>query len=264
MMPFKISVITSTFNAVATIRDCINSILAQRYNNVEYIIIDGGSTDGTLDVIKEYEAAFSGHLRWISEKDKGIYDAWNKGIALSTGDWICFVGGDDLLLDDALENYAGLINNRPQVNFVSSQALLVRQDLTAIRKIGQPWSDHMRYFNCVTHVGSMHAKALFTLKGLYDIKYRISGDYEFFLRCRDIIKPHFMPVITAKIREGGISGRQIFRVAKESLAAKLENKSQSRVMCYWHYMLTIVKYYVRESFLGKWFLSRSNINDEVV
>ena len=87
-----ISIITVSYNAVKTIEDTIVSVLGQTYSNIEYIIIDGGSTDGTLDIIKKYEDKIT---YWVSEPDKGIYDAMNKGILKATGDYLFFLGADD-------------------------------------------------------------------------------------------------------------------------------------------------------------------------
>lgn len=84
----KISLVTVTFNSVVTFRDTIQSVLSQSYSDIEYIIIDGASEDNTVDIVKEYEPLFEGRLRWISEKDQGLYDAMNKGIHMATGDII--------------------------------------------------------------------------------------------------------------------------------------------------------------------------------
>lgn len=247
----KISIITSTYNAESTLEGCILSILSQTYLNIEYIIIDGDSTDGTLGIVKKYENEFNGRLKWISEKDNGIYDAWNKGIALSSGDWITFVGGDDILLADAMDNYIKEINENPGINFISSRVLLVKNNLMPIRVIGQPWSEKMRIFCCIAHVGSLHSRELFNMNGQFDTAFRISGDYDFLLRCLTFIKPYFTPVQTAKIREGGISGRQIFKVASETLKAKTNNNIRSTLMCYLDFVKMIVKYYVRVKILNK-------------
>ena len=78
----KISVITTTYNSAKTLRDTFDSVLGQNYNNLDYIVVDGGSTDGTIEIIKEYEVLFDVRMRWMSEKDKGIYDAMNKAILI--------------------------------------------------------------------------------------------------------------------------------------------------------------------------------------
>lgn len=91
----KFSLITVSYNSAFTLEDTLNSVLSQNYPNIEYLIIDGGSTDGTLEIIKKYEVRFKGKLRWISERDKGLYDAMNKGINMATGDVVGFLNSDD-------------------------------------------------------------------------------------------------------------------------------------------------------------------------
>ena len=93
----KVSIITVVLNNVQHIENCINSVLNQTYGNIEYIIIDGGSTDGTIDLIKKYEKQIS---RWVSEPDRGIYDAMNKGIMKSSGDIIGILNSDDMYADE--------------------------------------------------------------------------------------------------------------------------------------------------------------------
>ena len=96
----KVSIITAAYNAEKTIEDTIKSILKQSYTDIEYIIVDGCSKDRTVDIIKKYEPEFKGRLKWISEKDKGIYDAMNKGIRMATGDIIGILNSDDFFTSD--------------------------------------------------------------------------------------------------------------------------------------------------------------------
>ena len=241
----KVTIITASFNSERTIASSIESILKQNYKNLEYLIIDGGSTDNTLSIIKENEKLFGGRLKWISEKDKGIYDAWNKGLNLSTGDWISFLGSDDILFKNAIENYVIAINNNPDVNFISSMVMQVTQNLNPIRSIGKPWSNKMKSYNCIAHVGSLHSRNLFIQKGLFNTKLLISGDYDFLLRCYDIIKPLYLQVETAYVREGGISGRNILRIAGETLKVKITNKSRPVLVCFIEYFEMIFKFYAR-------------------
>lgn len=92
----KISlIITVTFSSAVTLRDTIQSVLSQSYSDIEYIIIDGISEDNTVDIVKEYEPLFEGRLRWISEKEQGLYDAMNKGIHMATGDIVGIINSDD-------------------------------------------------------------------------------------------------------------------------------------------------------------------------
>ena len=88
-----VSIIIAVYNGANTLQDCLDSIKQQTYQNIELIIIDGGSTDATIDVLNEYDAQIS---YWISEPDDGIYNAWNKGVVQAKGEWICFLGADEL------------------------------------------------------------------------------------------------------------------------------------------------------------------------
>jgi glycosyltransferase involved in cell wall biosynthesis len=199
-----VTVITATFNAAQHIEKTILSVLNQSYNNVEYIIIDGGSTDGTLDIIRKYQHAID---YWISEPDKGIYDAWNKGICLSQGEWIAFLGADDILLKEALQSYVALIasyyNSPPE--YVSSRVNLISGTKVS-RTIGQQWRwKAFRSWMNVAHVGSLHSRSLFERYGLYDTSYRICADYEFLLRPGASLRSAYMDSITAYMRIGGIS-----------------------------------------------------------
>ncbi|MGJ8551126.1 glycosyltransferase family 2 protein [Winogradskyella wichelsiae] len=111
----KISVITPVFNQVEYIEETIQSVINQGYPNLEYIIIDGGSTDGTLDIIKKYNNEIA---VWKSEKDSGMYDALNKGFKISTGTIMCWINSDDLLLPNSLFNMTRLFNDLPEVNWI--------------------------------------------------------------------------------------------------------------------------------------------------
>ena len=99
MQNLKISLITTSYNSEITISDTLSSVLLQSYSNIEYIIVDGGSSDETISIIKEYEPLFNGRLKWISEKDDGIYDAMNKGIQMASGDIVGILNSDDLFFD---------------------------------------------------------------------------------------------------------------------------------------------------------------------
>ena len=95
-----ISIITATFNSAKTLKDTIQSVLRQTNKDFEYLIIDGGSTDETIDIVKSYESEFSGRLKWVSEKDQGIYDSMNKGIKMASGDVVGILNSDDYFTSD--------------------------------------------------------------------------------------------------------------------------------------------------------------------
>ena len=125
--PMKVSIITVAYNSADTIADAIQSVLTQTYRNIEYWVIDGGSTDGTIDIIKQYEALSDGRLHWLSERDKGIYDAMNKGVARATGDVVGILNSDDYFTsDDVIQRMVdGGILVYP--NFIILAAILTKQ-----------------------------------------------------------------------------------------------------------------------------------------
>lgn len=200
----RISIITVTYNAYKTIEDCIMSVLSQSYGNIEYIIIDGGSTDGTAEIIKRYSSRLS---KVVSEKDSGIYDAMNKGIELSTGDYLYFMGADDKLY----ESYT-------IENLIPS---LLNQDVL----IGKVIYDNGHIFNSsfgfktllnntVHHQGIFYSKKFFT-SFRYDTGFNLIADYELNLRLyikKDQIKYKFIPDFISICKEGG-SSRANLRLA---------------------------------------------------
>lgn len=184
MQPLKITVVTVSYNAAATIEETIRSVVDQTYDNVEYIIIDGGSTDGTVDIIRRYaeggsEAGKHNHViaKWISEPDRGIYDAMNKGIALATGDYVIFINaGDHLhnkytmcnvsnLIDGSDVVYGNLILNLAKCRFLAKP---------------EPISD-MIYRFPIFHPSCLTKTSLLK-QYKYNDKFRICGDYEFYYR----------------------------------------------------------------------------------
>ena len=221
----KVSIITAVFNARTHLRECISSVLDQNYDNIEYIIIDGGSTDGSVNIIKEFDSKLT---YWVSESDRGIYDAWNKGLAKSSGDWIAFIGADDVLLPNAVETYVKHICNhnlQEQLEFVSSKIQLVEEDLSFIKLVGEEWKwDLFKKRMNTWHVGMFHSKKLFKKYGLFDSSYKISGDYELLLRPKDQLITSFIEHTTVMMRVGGISDVNLIKASEETYRAKIKNK----------------------------------------
>lgn len=220
----KVTVITAVYNGEKYIDECIKSILSQSYSNFEYIIIDGGSTDNTIEIIKSYRQNLS---YWVSEADSGIYDAWNKGLERANGDWITFVGSDDELFPDALEIYVDHIRehiNRDDLQFVSSLIKLVDEQMNYIKTVGHIWVWKQFKKKMTTwHVGTFHAKHLFAKYGYYDNSFKISGDYELLLRVKDKLNASFVNEETVKMRVGGISDVNILKANRETYRAKIKN-----------------------------------------
>lgn len=219
-MPNKplIAIITATYNAAEYLPSLARSIREQTYNNVEWIVVDGASKDGTLEVIRQNEDVID---RWISEPDRGIYDAWNKGLGLASGEWICFLGADDRLLPDAIESMVNCALGAPQsLEFVSGRVQLF-QDGKAGRTIGRAWNwPEFRQYMCVAHTGAMHRVSYFKQYGEFDTSYRISGDYEILLRAGSNLRAGFVDKILTHAVLGGVSNRDK-TVFRENLSAKL-------------------------------------------
>ena len=211
----KISVITATWNSSVTLCDTMRSVveqipaLSELNAELEYIIIDGASNDGTVDIICEFESQFGDCLKWISEPDKGIYDAWNKGIKVAKGEWIMFIGADDELLPDAINKYLDLLNSKDlsSYDYISAQNEFIN-DKNKILKIignGAKWK-LMRRGNSAAHVASLHHKKnLFGSIGYYNLNYKICADYELLLRKKNSLKSYFFKTKIAKMKVGGMS-----------------------------------------------------------
>ncbi len=210
---YKISIITICFNEEEDIKETIESVISQTYTNKEYIVIDGGSKDNTLKIVKNY---YKNINILISEKDKGIYDAMNKGISIATGDWILFVnGGDRLFSNDVLERvFNKYINSYSSV--IYGDIVLKKPDnkLEVIKKKEYP------LFN-IPNMPSGHGSCLVKseyLKFLYfNAKYKISGDIDFFKRLYTINNNYQYVNVPISIfkSHGGVSTQYTYSYFKE-------------------------------------------------
>jgi glycosyltransferase involved in cell wall biosynthesis len=201
--PF-ISIITATYNAGLCLERLIKSIIPQKTQGIEFIIIDGDSIDGTLSIIKQYQEYVD---HFISEPDNGIYDAWNKGIKVATGEWIMFLGADDQLVVDAIKNYRQFIQMATEtVDFISSRVQMIDKDGKLIRIKGWifEWPLFLKEMT-VAHPGALHSKRLFQRYGNFDTTYKIVGDYEFLLRPGISLKARYMDKVTVLMSEEGVS-----------------------------------------------------------
>lgn len=213
-----VSIITSTYNAAEHLPYVIKSIREQTYDNVEWIVVDGASQDRTLDILRQNEDVID---YWASEPDNGIYDAWNKGLRLAQGEWICFLGADDRIVSDAIEVMAKVGTSSPiPLDFVCGKVELYRGP-SLIRTIGKPWSwGRFKKYMCVAHTGAMHSATYFDRHGVFDDSFRISGDYEVLLRAGAQLKAAFVPKVVARMQVGGESNRSS-AVFQEALRARL-------------------------------------------
>lgn len=199
----KITIITACKNSSLTIEETIKSVIAQKYNNVEYIIIDGKSDDSTLSIINKYKQHI--HLI-ISESDKGIYDAFNKGLNLASGDLIGFVNSDDVLTQNAMNILVNYYLKYPKVDFIFGS---VKKHWGILHGF-KPWKIFFTWNFYTSHsTGFFIKKESATKIGEYNLKYKFSADYDYFYRM--IVKYKMKGVATKKdeifgiFRRGGFS-----------------------------------------------------------
>jgi len=240
-----ISIITATYNSQNTLDKFINSIVNQSYKNFELIIIDGASKDNTIDIIKQH----SDHIiKWISEKDNGVYDAWNKGLTYAKGDWITFIGSDDELYHDALENYIDFINNsQEQYDLISSRIHIINDNNDIVRTLGWPWEwKKSRKVFTIAHPGALHKKDLFSKFGNFNTMFKICGDYDFLLRCGEDMKAGFMNKVTLRMALGGLSDTHA--VLKETYKILRVTSKLNYIDATYIYTLQSLKYFIRKGF----------------
>lgn len=234
-----ISVITATFNSAHTVRDTFDSVLGQDYGDYEYIVVDGGSNDGTLDIIREYEPLFGGRMRWISEPDKGIYDAMNKGIGMAAGDVVGLLNSDDFYTsgnilsavaaafdDDSLDAVYG------DIHYVNDKDLR-----TCVRYYSsKPFLRWLMRFGFMPAHPSFYCKrSVYEKYGAYDLSYKVAADFECLLRLIFIhkIKTKYLPVDFVTMRTGGASTSGLSshrRILRDHQRAFKNNRVYSNVL----------------------------------
>lgn len=200
----KISIITVSYNAVKTIEQTISSVVNQTYNNIEYIIIDGGSKDGTVDIIRKYEDKIS---YWVSEPDKGIYDAMNKGIEIATGDYVYFLGADDWLFSNkTITEVADCADERQEVDFLCGKVMQIDQELVLKRETDNSLTYDEILSGSMCHHQGTFTKSYLAKKFLFDSHYKITADFEFFIKCiTQGASFSTIPVLVAYFKLGGMS-----------------------------------------------------------
>ena len=229
----KITLITVTYNSGKTLSTTLESVLAQTHQNIEYIIVDGASKDNTVALIKAYEPRFEGRLKWVSEPDKGLYDAMNKGIRMATGTVVGILNSDDFFTtNDILQQVADAFEANKEIDAVYGDVHFVNPD--NLEKCVRYYSSKV-FRRSLMKIGLMPAHPSFYLKkerfeqfGYYKTDYKIAADFEFLLRViyKGRILTKYMSIDMVAMRTGGASTSGFEsrkRIMKEHLRAFREN-----------------------------------------
>lgn len=245
------SIITITYNAEQWLERTILSVLSQSYSNVEYIVIDGGSKDQTVDIIKQYEAGLS---FWVSEPDKGIYDAMNKGLAHATGDYVWFLNaGDTLYTADTLQRIVSSIRKKvslPDIIYGETRIVDAKGKSLGMRRLKAPKKLTWKSFR----MGMLVCHQSFVVKReiapQYDLQYRLVADYDWCIRCLKqstrIKNTHL--VLTNFLEEG---------VSSVNRKASLEERYEIMCKYYGKVTTTILHgWFAIRFYFAKWFKGR--------
>ena len=236
-----ISIITVVLNGKKFLQQSINSVLNQSYKNYEHIIIDGKSTDGTLSILKKNNSKID---CWISEKDKGLYDAMNKGTKLSRGSLIVLLNSDDVFYKHALKVATSYFNRYKNIDFLFGSVIKYK-----LLHGYKPWKIYWSFGFYTTHsIGFLIRKKAQKKVGYYSTKYKYSADYDFFYRM--IVKYKLKGMATkkneifGKFRRGGISSKISFMdYLRETIKIRLDN-GQNALLVLTIFILKYTKYLI--------------------
>ena len=216
----KATVITVVLNNKGYLEDCIKSVLSQTYSDVEHILIDGGSTDGTLEIISRYER----HLaKWISEPDKGLYDAMNKGLAMATGDVVGTLNSDDYYASSrVLEKVIRTMSDFSVEACYGDLIYVDRQNPNRVVRYwkSQPFKGGLFKTGWVPpHPTFFVRRSILETYGTFDLRYRLAADFELLARLleRHKIRTCYIPEVIIRMRTGGVTNRSITNIVRQNL-----------------------------------------------
>jgi glycosyltransferase involved in cell wall biosynthesis len=208
----KVSIITVCYNSASHVEDAINSVAAQDYGNIEHIIIDGGSTDGTIALLEKHDGRIAS---WISEPDRGIYDAMNKGIGMATGEVIGLLNSDDFYYNSSIISQVAAAFEDQKIDAVYGDLIFI--DPENLNRTVRTYSS-AKWSPARFARGYMPAHPTFFVRrkyyekfGLFETDYRIAADYEMLIRLLFVnkLKYKYLPLTMVKMRKGGVSSSGI-------------------------------------------------------
>ncbi|WP_169577517.1 glycosyltransferase family 2 protein [Sinimarinibacterium sp. CAU 1509] len=237
-MPPLISIVIAVFNGAKTLQQCIASIESQTYSHKELIIMDGGSTDGTVEILERNDVAID---YWESQKDRGIAHAWNKALEHASGDWIIFLGSDDRLHDvEVLSDVANIIAESKTVDLVYGRIIFEGGAYDGLEFGSQNDLEVIKRRMAVPHTATFHRRKLFTEIGKFDEQFQIAIDYEFFLRKK--LTAHFMDRIVCVMGGVGMSSCLVKKSLSENRRAQIKNRADWRVKIELLYALFLLRH----------------------
>lgn len=239
----KISIITVCFNSAKTIEGTIKTVAGQTYPDIEYIIIDGGSTDDTLSILNNYNEIIN---ILVSEPDDGLYDAMNKGINLATGDIIGLINSDDLFCDpDAIKKVAKVFKNDKNLESVYADLFYVNQK--DVNKISRRWvtgvQRKFKYGWHPAHPTFYIKKTIYDKFGLFDLSFRLAADFEIMLRFLDKYKisTYYLKEPLVKMRLGGETNKSLKNIYYQNIEClRAFKKNEIKVVKFLYPFLRIV------------------------
>ncbi|KXS43221.1 MAG: glycosyl transferase family 2 [Candidatus Frackibacter sp. T328-2] len=207
-----VSIITVCYNSEKHIEDTIKSVLNQTYDNIEYIIIDGNSTDGTLDIIEEYEPKFNGRMKWISEEDAGIYDAMNKGIDIANGEIIGIINSDDYYVEDAVETIVSKFSFNQEIDVVYGNMFrIIPNSYVNLQEVVKSSIKGLEKKMTICHPTCFVKTRVYKAIGKFNVQYKIAADYELILRMKKAkMKFYYADKVLCYFRADGISSNNIY------------------------------------------------------
>jgi glycosyltransferase involved in cell wall biosynthesis len=243
-----ITVITVVFNGVKTLEETIKSVINQTYLNIEYIIIDGGSTDGTLDIIKKYEDSID---YWVSEPDKGIYDAMNKGIKLAAGYIIGIINSDDWYVEGALnEIFSAFNDNGEDIGVFHGDIFLVDENGSKLFSVKPP-DIHKIKSEMINHPSCFIEKKVYKIYGVYNNSFKVAADYDMLLKLFMLgIKFKYIPKQIANFRTGGFNNQFFIRGGIEHIHINIRY-GYNPLKAYLKGYFGIIKKIIKKTFMIK-------------
>jgi glycosyltransferase involved in cell wall biosynthesis len=242
-----ISIITVCFNAERFIKQTIESVLSQTYSHVEYIIIDGGSTDSTVNIIRNYESRLA---FWMSQPDRGVSHAFNLGFAAATGQWFLYLNADDFFLGPTvIEQMVPYLIQHSEKDIVFGGVMLVTRDeepqsLPLPKIYGSPWRwGIFRLVNTIPHQASFINRRYFERVGEFDENFRIAMDYELFLRRGKKLQARQIPIVLVGMRVGGLCSPVIHSL-NEGRLAQQKTKALPHGLAWINFFLQIGRFYL--------------------